>query len=585
MNQRFDDNAKEEIRARADIASIVGRYVNLKPQGQTLKGLCPFHKEKTPSFNVNPDRGFYHCFGCGKGGDVFSFLQEIEGVDFPDALKMLAEETGVTLETRQSSPQPENPGKLSKTELLDIHNAAAMFYYSQIRSFPKVVEYFKSRDLKAETVKEFTMGYAPPGWTGLLDYLRARNVSESKVVECGLAIQKDKGRVYDRFRDRIIFPLYDLTGRIIAFAGRGLEADAQPKYLNSPETALYHKNRVLYGLHKARQGIREKSRILVVEGYMDYLSLYQAGIRNVVATSGTAFTTEHAHLIRRFTSRATLVFDGDRAGMSAAHKAIHVLAPFNLEVSVLTLPGGEDPDSFVKNKGAHAFLEMLESAQDSASFLIEKAASEHDCASPHGKRQVVESLTPYIEQLKDPIIRNDFLGKLSDRLRLDQHLIISRFRGGESPKRRNYATLSIKESEKYLGGLEGSFLRILMTSPELIDQAKQYVSPETLTDKLSTDIYSLVLQTYDQKRSLEKLTEELEGDSEVKRIISMMMVTPALRENIHEELVQKIILLRRKFLKNQLRNLRIALRNTPEDKQKLLEQHREYTAQLKELEE
>lgn len=587
MNQRFDDTVKEDIRARADIASIVGRYVNLKPQGQTLKGLCPFHKEKTPSFNVNPARGFYHCFGCGKGGDVFSFLQEIEGVDFPEALRMLAQETGVRLETRHKETENAgNPEKVSKTELIDIHQIASQFYYSQIKAFPQTVEYFKSRGLRAEIVKEFQLGYAPPGWSGLIDYMRSRNIAQSELVECGLAVQKDNGRVYDRFRDRVIFPLYDLSGRVIAFAGRGLEADAQPKYLNSPETALYQKNRVLYGLHKARQGIREQKSILVVEGYMDYLSLYQAGIRNAVATSGTAFTTEHAHLIRRFTSRVVLVFDGDRAGISAAQKALMVLAPFNLEVSVLVLPEGEDPDSFVKAQGAEAFMEKLKSAQDSTSFLIDKAVSEHDCDSPHGKRQVIEELALYIEQLKDPIIRDDFIGKLSDRLRVDKHLVAKRFRpAGEQEPRRRVASVTLKESEKYLSGLEGSFLRILMTSPELVEQARQYVSPETLTDKLSSDIYSLILRTYDQKGSLEGLTEELKGESEVKRVIHMMMVRPALRDHIHEELVQKIILLRRKFLRHQLRNLRVELRNAPEDKQRLLELHREYTAQLKELEE
>ncbi|MFW5785254.1 MAG: DNA primase [Chitinispirillaceae bacterium] len=587
MNQRFDDTVKEDIRARADIALIVGRYVNLKPQGQTLKGLCPFHKEKTPSFNVNPARGFYHCFGCGKGGDVFSFLQEIEGVDFPEALRMLAQETGVRLETRhEEASDAGNPAKVSKTELIDIHKEASLFYYHQIKAFPKTVEYFKSRGLSAETVKEFQLGYAPPGWSELIDYMRAKNIAQSELVECGLAVQKENGRVYDRFRDRIIFPLYDLTGRVIAFAGRGLEADAKPKYLNSPETALYQKNRVLYGIHKARQGIREQKRILVVEGYMDYLSLYQAGIRNAVATSGTAFTVEHAHLIRRFTSRVVLVFDGDQAGLGAAQKALQVLAPFNLEVSVLVLPQGEDPDSFVKAQGADAFLGMLDSAQNSTSFLIEKAVSEHDSDSPHGKRQVIEELAAYVEQLKDPIIRDDFITKLSDRLRVDKRLVFKRFRsGGREQEPQRIASITVKESEKYLSGLEGSFLRILMTSPELVQQASQYVSPETLTDKLSSDIYSLILRTYEEKGSLEGLTEGLREESEVKRVIHMMMVRPALRDHIHEELVQKIILLRRKFLKNQLRNLRVELRSAPGDKQRLLELHREYTVQLKELEE
>ncbi len=589
MNERFDDSIKEQIRARADIASIIGRYVNLKAQGQTMKGLCPFHKEKTPSFNVNPARGFYHCFGCGKGGDVFSFIQEIEGIDFVDALKMLADETGVTLvkpQIERTSGYKESPSAVSKTDLLDIHTEAARFYYSRTKLFPQAVDYFKARGLSAQTVKEFGLGFAPPGWSELTDYLQSRDVPQEKLIECGLAIKKENGRVYDRFRDRVMFPLFDLTGKVIAFAGRGLSADAQPKYLNSPETTLYHKNRVLYGLHKARQGIREQGRILIVEGYMDYLTLYQSGVRNAVATSGTAFTEEHAHLIRRFTSKVTLVFDGDRAGRTAAQRAIFVLAPFNLEVSVLVLPGDEDPDSFVKANGPEPFLEMLKSAQNGAEFLIEKFMAEQDTSTPQGKRQVIEGVAPYAESITDPIVRDDFLMKLSQRLRVDQKHVFDRFSGTARAQRREESfPVVIQDEEKYLSSLEGNFLRILLTSPELVHQAQQYVSPETLTEKLSADIYSLVLNTYALKGGLEGISEGLAEGSPLKRIISMMMVRPALKEHIHEDLVQKIVLLRKKFLKFQLREIREALKNSTEDKMRLLELHKEYTAQLRELEE
>lgn len=358
MNVRTDESIKEEVRSKADIASVIGRYVKLKASGQTLKGLCPFHKEKTPSFHVNPQRGFFHCFGCGKGGDVFTFVQEIENIGFLDALKMLARETGVELgEAPYTSPESKDKsGEVSRTDLLRIHELARDFFYRNIRSSPQAIEYFKSRGLKGETVKEFRLGFAPSGWSSLIMFFQEQRIPLSTLVKCGLAVEKENGGGYDRFRNRVIFPLHDLSGRVIAFAGRGMNDEVQPKYLNSPETLLYKKKDFLYGLYKSRQYIKDQGYCLVMEGYMDYLTLYQAGIRNGVASSGTAFTAEHGRLLQRFTSKIVLVFDGDSAGQTAAQRAVFILAPLDLDISILVLPGDEDPDSFVKSHGPQAFL-------------------------------------------------------------------------------------------------------------------------------------------------------------------------------------------------------------------------------------
>ena len=243
----FDDSAKEEIRARIDIAELVGRYVKLKASGRNLKGLCPFHKEKTPSFIVTPDRGTFHCFGCDKGGDVYTFLQEMEGIEFREALTLLAEEAGVALPTYQrdtsADPSEQKSNFPSKTEMFRIHTLAMNYYYGQVKGCARAVEYFKERGLKAETVKEFMLGYAPSGWSNLIDNLAKQGIDGETLVACGLALQKSEGNPYDRFRDRIIFTLFDPAGRAIGFAGRGMEKDAQPKYLNSPETPVYRKSR------------------------------------------------------------------------------------------------------------------------------------------------------------------------------------------------------------------------------------------------------------------------------------------------------------------------------------------------------
>jgi DNA primase len=589
MNERFDDSIKEQIRLRADIGVIIGRYVTLKGSGQTMKGLCPFHKEKTPSFHVNADRGFYYCYGCNKGGDVFNFLQEIERVDFPEALRMLAEETGIKLEPRRTDNNnrelSDSLKSTSKTEAFEIHALAAQYYYSLVKSTPAAVEYFKLRGLGAQTVKEFSLGYAPKGWSGLIDYLQSKNIPPSKLAECGLAVKRDNGGFYDRFRERIMFPLCNQSGRVVAFAGRGLDAETQPKYLNSPETALYQKSSLLYGLHKSRTSVRDLGQLLIVEGYMDFLTLYQAGICNMAATSGTAFTAEHASLIQRLTSKVTLVFDGDRAGVAAAHKAVLVLAPFNLQVNVLTLPGDDDPDSFVKREGSQAFSEMIAKAKNSTDFIIDKLISEHG-SSPQAKRTVIEELAPYVEALKDPIVRDDFLSKLAQKLRIDPSHVFNRFTN-KNNRRDAAAPAAPQPLTVKIGKLEESFFRLLLTCPEQIPLAKRFVDTQTLTDSLSANIYSIIVECYDAKGNLDSLCDALPDDPEIKRVISMLMVKPALRENIHAELEQKILLLRRKSLMTELRELRDKLSSDSPEEQKLMlmERHKECTAKLKELDE
>jgi DNA primase len=360
-----------------------------------------------------------------------------------------------------------------------------------------------------------------------------------------------------------------------------MDADAQPKYLNSPETALYRKSRVLYGLHKASRSAREQGELLIVEGYMDYLTLYQAGIRNAAAVSGTAFTADHADVIKRFAKRVKLVFDGDRAGQTAAQRAIFVLAPSSLQVSVLPLPAGDDPDSFVKREGGDAFSALLKTAKAAEDFLIDKLVSESD-GSPHGKSNIINELLPYARALADAIVRDAFIDKLALRLRVDkQHIFdrLSKFRpspaGGDEPE-----TLSNPIS---IGGLEESFLRILITKPELIIYAKQRISPEFLTDTLSADMYSIILNEYAQKGSLNGLPDICAENPEAGRVLSMLAVKPALMENIEDELRQKILLLRQKLFKAHIARLKEELKYCPdEQKGGLLEELKKYGMYLKE---
>ena len=586
MSGNFDDTAKEEIRLRADIAAVVSRYVKLKQSGQTLKGLCPFHKEKTPSFHVNPSRGFFHCFGCGKGGDVFKFVQEIEGVGFPEALAMLAVETGVTLTKaggRQAPGETAGPS-LSKTEMVAVNAMAAGYFYDQIRSCPEAVAYFKSRRLAAETVRDFKLGYAPPGWSSLITFAEGKGITVDALVACGCAVRKEDGGVYDRFRDRIMFPLVDLSGRVIGFAGRGMEKDATPKYLNSPETVLYRKKEFLYGLNFTRQYVKEEKYVLVVEGYMDFLTLFQAGVRNAVATSGTAMTPEHAHIIKRFTSRIVLAFDGDEAGQAAAQRGVFTLAPFDFDVSVLVLPPDEDPDSFVKKSGPDAFRALIAKARPANEFIIDKAIAEHGGKTPHGQKAVITQMAPLMQSMSDALAKARLKRDLADRLGADEKTVYQMLRsaaGGE----RVAGTPGVND-ESYLRSLEGSFLHLLFTRPDCIPEARQYIAADTLTDGISGDIYSLLLGLYDEQGSLDGILDRA-GDGDSQRLISRMLVKPALEQNIHDELVQKIIHLRRKFLRSRVRSNSILLKSEKDVSMRegLVRRIHEDTKQLHELRE
>ncbi len=584
-----DDFAKEEIRNRLDIVEVVGRYVALKGAGRNFKGLCPFHKEKTPSFTVNPERGVFHCFGCGAGGDVFSFLMEMEGVDFPEVLRMTAEQTGVQLTQTSSrdSAAAASGGGPTKTQLLAIHKLATSWFYRQMQQSRRAIDYFKSRGLSGETVRDFRLGYAPEGWSGFVDFAQSRGVPPSALVACGLAIAKTSAsRPYDRFRDRIIFPIEDITGRPIAFAGRGMGAEAQPKYLNSPETALYRKSRILYGLHRARGAIKEQNRALVVEGYMDYLSLYQAGIRHCVATSGTALTSDHGHLLRRFTSRATLLFDGDAAGVTAAQRGVSVLLPLGLDIRVMLLPDGEDPDSFVRTRGAEAFLALLETAREGLQFAIDRSIHNNGGGGAAGKAAVVHELTPLLKSTADQVIRADYIRRLAERLRLREEIIYREIdRLHRRDQRQNvHQTRPQSVQSGYAQTIEGNLMRLLIQNPSLIEIAMERLSPDSFADKFSKNLYLEILNAYSADPSLGTL---LEGtDDQARQVISEMLIQPVAAEGAEDDLRHSLIRLERKSVKRRMRDLREQLKNETDSQKKrdVLSQLHKSAVYLKELE-
>jgi DNA primase len=589
------DVAKEEIRARINIADIIGRHVALKPSGQSLKGLCPFHKEKTPSFIVTPAKGIFYCFGCHKGGDVFTFLIEHDGLSFPEALQMLADEAGVRLEPARS-PHGNFPGKseasdsiawadqpstqvIPKNELLKINEMAVEFYYRQTRSHPRAIDYFLGRGLTRETIRDFRLGYAPPGWTELLSHAQQQGISQESLVQCGLVISKPGNKIYDRFRDRIMFPIFDTSRRAIGFGGRGLTPDAEPKYLNSPETVLYHKNKTLYGLHVAQLHIKQAKSVIIVEGYMDFLALYQAGIKNVIATSGTALTDTQARIIQRFSSTVFLVFDGDGAGINAAKRAVFVLAPCNLDVRVLILPDEEDPDSFLKKYGKDPFLSLLEKSVGFMNFIIGKTIKDIGIETPQKKSLTLDAMVPLIQCVSDSIVRMEFVKSLSEALHISEAAIIERVRRQQRVSEPD----SEKNADDFPGTIEGHFLRLLLSEPPVIKEACEYITPETFTDQFSGDLFLAIVACFEKDPSLDSLIGSI-SDPEKKRTVSRLFALGNYEGDVREDMRHSILRLQRKFLKNRRRHYQARLITEPENRHTLLELIREDSTQLKEIE-
>jgi len=593
QNKAYDDSVKEEIRSIINIADIVGRHVALKPAGQNLKGLCPFHKEKTPSFTVSPGKGIYYCFGCHKGGDVFNFLMEIEGLSFPEALQHLADEAGVRLAPKQSaqhSPDydnypdqgPKPSSAISKAEILSINQLALEFFYQSTRNSKQAIDYFLSRGLTKESIRDFKLGFAPDNWTGFLDFAKSKRVAVSAVVAAGLAVQReDTGRIYDRFRNRIMFPIFDMAKHPVGFAGRGMTADAMPKYLNSPETLLYQKSKILYGFYITQQFVREQKSVIIVEGYMDFLSLFLAGIKNVIATAGTAFTDAHARTLRRFTPKVYLVFDGDSAGIEAARRAISILAPYNFDIRVLTIPNDEDPDDFIKNFGPKAFMELLDAAQDYMPYIINKTVHDNNAETPYGKSAVLNALAPLANALNDSVVKGAFVKLLGEALSLPQDLIFKRLK--EGPQEPSDSRKMTKDTAtSYFGSIEGNFLRLLIQHPEIIAEARKFILPETFSDQFSGKLYSILLTSFDSDARLATLLGNV-TDEETQRIVSFAYAQEAPVVDAREEMVHSIGRLQAKYLQKQIRDIGEQMRREPGNRTVLLEKLKDYSTQLKAL--
>ncbi|HIC55652.1 MAG TPA: DNA primase, partial [Gemmatimonadetes bacterium] len=494
------DDMVEEVRAAADIVDVIGEFVQLKKAGREYKANCPFHEERTPSFYVVPAKGFYKCFGCGKSGDVFSFVMERQGLDFVEAVKHVAGRAGVQVREVKRSQEEEDPNR----PLYEINGFARDWFRRQLEDATvgaAAREYLEGRGISADVCERYGLGFAPDEWRALRDAAAKHGLEEELMLEVGLLGSSERSREpYDRFRGRIMFTIESRSGRVIAFGGRILEGDTKdaPKYLNSPETPIYHKGSNLYGLSWARHSIRREESALVVEGYMDVVSLAAHGFENVVAPLGTALTPEQAKLLSRYTKRVLLLFDSDAAGLRATFKAGDTLLEVGLHPAVVTLPPGEDPDTLVRSEGREGLEQYLDQAVDVLDRKLQILDEKDYFSSIERTRSAVDRLLPTIRAASDPALRDIYVAKVADRTGVRRETLeaeMKRAASGSAPTRvaapPSVPRIAAHRVPKL--GAERTVLLLMTKNPDFVERAGEHVGAGDFVDVAYRTIFQALL--------------------------------------------------------------------------------------------
>ncbi len=506
-----------EIKYRNEIEDVISPYVALKRRGKNLIGLCPFHNEKTPSFTVYPENGSFYCFGCHVGGDVFTFTKLIENLDYMEAVHVLAERAGVTL----TEVGYDDSVQRMKNTLYDINREAARFYHKYLMS-PQgkwALDYLTGRGLTVETIRHFGLGAAPDSWDGLLNHLHRCGYSTADLVQADVILKSQRGSYYDRFRKRIMFPIIDIRGRVIAFSGRAMPGDDKKgaKYVNTGDTPIYKKGENLFGINFAKAHCAE--RLILVEGNMDVVSLHQAGFENTVAALGTAFKPEQAKLISRYTKEIVLTMDGDSAGQSAIRKACEKLQETGLNIRIVTIPDGKDPDDYIKEFGAAKFTALLDSAINEIEFKLFSAAQTVDVESDAGKVQYLSAAAKILAETSDDIARDLYIGRLCDRFGITRTTLENRVnqlraqRAKEVRKKEIHAVINPRYSREDVNperrnnikgtAAEETLISVLLQHPDLCAFSKEGLPEDKMLTTLNRRIYSRILQCSDSGRTIE----------------------------------------------------------------------------------
>lgn len=500
---RYSDDIIEEVRSKNDIVDVVSQYVKLTRKGSSYFGLCPFHNEKTPSFSVTPGKQMYYCFGCGAGGNVFNFIMEYENYTFGEALKHLADRAGVELPRIEYSKEVRQKAQ-EKAELLEINKQAAQYFYYQLRTDKgqRGYEYLKNRGLSEETMRKFGLGYSDKFSDGLYRFLKSKGYQDERLRESGLFNVDERHGMYDKFWNRVIFPIMDVNNRVIGFGGRVM-GDAKPKYLNSPETKIFDKSRNLYGLNIARTTRRKY--LILCEGYMDVIAMHQAGFNNAVASLGTALTSGHASLLKRYTQEVLLLYDSDEAGIRAALRGIPILREAGVNSRVVSLKPYKDPDEFIKNMGPEAFEKRLDEAKDSFLFRVSVAEDEFPMEEPQGQNRFFERCAEMLLELKDELERNLYIdaivkiyrgryGISGEDLKKRVNTLALKGTPAEHRMQPKSGTSEKKKRESASDTSQKLMLTWLVTYPGIFDKVAQYLSPEDFVVPLYREVAQMLFR-------------------------------------------------------------------------------------------
>ncbi len=520
-----------EVAERLSIVEVVSEYVQLRRSGGNYVGLCPFHGEKTPSFNVNPAREIFHCFGCGEGGNAFSFVMKMEGLNFPEAVKLLARKTGIEIEDRQLTPA-EIKSQDERHQFLKINELASNYYQSILRSGDDgecARQYLIQRSVGNDISEAYRLGFASDRRDGLVRHLKNNSVDLELALKLGI-IRKGESGWYDLFRNRLLFPICDPKGVVIAFAGRVLDSSL-PKYINSPESPVYHKSSVLFGLDMAMPAVRVHNSIIIVEGYFDHLALYKAGIRNAVATCGTALTTTHASQIKRHAERVHLLFDGDSAGQKATIRSMELFLEQHMPAYVITLPKGEDPDSFLSSNPAEQFADLQNKARPAFDFFIRSLLTEISPDSVANKVRIIDEIVPRFKKISDPVERDLYEKEICRLLGITAHAFRKRL-GGMNLTERDTKSGSIKKTERFDNSQE-TLLALVINYPEARDEAAK-AGIDILFNGDYLELARLVIDTMaqsDNSQALNSLPDKIDN-LEQRTILSRIMVSDAFLADI-----------------------------------------------------
>jgi DNA primase len=529
----FSDDIINRVRDSVDIVDLVSGYVSLRKAGKNHVGLCPFHAEKTPSFSVNPDKQIFHCFGCGVGGDVFKFLELQEGLNFPEAMKSLAGKAGIALPA-DTRARPDRKTEDERAALLAIIADAAGYFRGELEgsSGTAARAYLVKRGVGDQTVKDFGLGFAKPEWDGLLRHLRKKGHAEGLMEKAGLVVKRSEGDGwYDRFRGRIIFPIRDIAGNVIAFGGRVMD-DSLPKYLNSPETPLYSKGNVLYCLDKAKDPARKLGYFIIVEGYLDALACHQFGARNAVATLGTALTEGHLRLMRRFAQNLVLIFDPDPAGVKAALRGLDLFVASGMKVNVVSLPDGDDPDTFLNKNGYEAFASCLKRSVKFMDFVLGQVVQGGRAASIDEKVDQAGEMLRIIARLPSGIERDYYLKKTAETLDLDERVL--RQEMPKEPRRASAAPpkgLDAASQRSHKPKAEETLIHLMLKDEGIAKSLQEQIQPQDFTDPLYRRAAEKIFEVLRAKGSLELRSLLHEGDEELNGLFSYYAVLERVDED------------------------------------------------------